>query len=193
MKQETILIEGKFSKANIPAIVSFIIALCLLVYSYLWGARLGHSIIEAIYYDYYSPFFFGGLPLIAISLFFIFWMSNCHITITDKRVYGVAAFKKRVDLPFDMISAVGGGIFNRLTVATSSGRITFYFLKNRDDIFDVITNRLIERQELASVATIKQEIVQSNADELKKYKELFDSGVISQEEFEQKKKQLLGL
>ena len=33
----------------------------------------------------------------------------------------------------------------------------------------------------------------SNADELKKYKDLLDSGVITQEEFEAKKKQLLGL
>lgn len=33
----------------------------------------------------------------------------------------------------------------------------------------------------------------SNADELKKYKELLDSGVISHEEFEAKKKQILGL
>lgn len=33
----------------------------------------------------------------------------------------------------------------------------------------------------------------SNADELKKYKELFDQGIITQEEFDAKKKQLLGL
>ena len=33
----------------------------------------------------------------------------------------------------------------------------------------------------------------SNADELKKYKELIDSGVITQEEFDAKKKELLGL
>ena len=33
----------------------------------------------------------------------------------------------------------------------------------------------------------------SNADELKKYKDLLDSGIISQEEFDAKKKQLLGL
>ena len=32
-----------------------------------------------------------------------------------------------------------------------------------------------------------------NADELKKYKDLLDSGVISQAEFDAKKKQLLGL
>ena len=40
---------------------------------------------------------------------------------------------------------------------------------------------------------IKQEIQPSSADELKKYKELLDSGVITQEEFDAKKKQLLGL
>lgn len=33
----------------------------------------------------------------------------------------------------------------------------------------------------------------SSADEIKKFKELLDSGIISQEEFETKKKQLLGL
>ena len=33
----------------------------------------------------------------------------------------------------------------------------------------------------------------TSADELKKYKELLDTGVISQEEFDAKKKQLLGL
>ena len=35
--------------------------------------------------------------------------------------------------------------------------------------------------------------VSSNADELKKFKELLDNGVITQEEFDTKKKQLLGL
>ena len=33
----------------------------------------------------------------------------------------------------------------------------------------------------------------STADELKKFKELLDSGIITQEEFDAKKKQLLGL
>jgi len=33
----------------------------------------------------------------------------------------------------------------------------------------------------------------SNADELKKYKDLWDNGIISKEEFDAKKRQLLGL
>ena len=48
-------------------------------------------------------------------------------------------------------------------------------------------------REKPAAAVIRQEMPQSGADELKKYKELLDGGVISQEEFDAKKKQLLGL
>ena len=40
---------------------------------------------------------------------------------------------------------------------------------------------------------VSAQAVAASADELKKYKELLDSGVISQEEFDAKKKQILGL
>jgi vacuolar-type H+-ATPase subunit I/STV1 len=42
-------------------------------------------------------------------------------------------------------------------------------------------------------ATVTQVVNTSDADELKKFKDLLDSGVISQDEFESKKQQLLGL
>ena len=38
-----------------------------------------------------------------------------------------------------------------------------------------------------------EEATHSQADEIKKYKELLDSGAITQEEYDSKKKQLLGL
>jgi hypothetical protein len=121
-------------------------------------------------------------------------MSRCKLTVTDKRIYGRAVFGKRVDLPLDSISAVGIGLLNSITVATSSGRISFFAIKNRDEIHAVISELLVDRQSKpVSNTTIKQEIPQSNADELRKYKDLLDSGVISQEEFDAKKKQLLGL
>ena len=49
------------------------------------------------------------------------------------------------------------------------------------------------QKKAAPVAAVKQEIQHSGADELKKYKDLLDSGAITQEEFDAKKKQLLGL
>lgn len=67
-------------------------------------------------------------------------------------------------------------------------------LKNAAEIHRVLSALIVNRQfNPISNTTIKQEIPQSNADELKKYKDLLDSGVITHEEFDAKKKQLLGL
>lgn len=57
---------------------------------------------------------------------------------------------------------------------------------------------LLERQDKRAASAARQEAApQSNAtagaEELKRYKELLDSGVITQEEFDAKKKQILGL
>ena len=95
-----------------------------------------------------------------------------------------------------MISAVGTSAFKGIAVATSSGAIKFIMMENRDRIHDAISEQLVLRQtqnNRKSENLIRQESPQSNADELKKYKDLYDSGVISQEEFDAKKKQLLGL
>ena len=51
----------------------------------------------------------------------------------------------------------------------------------------------MERQHSEKQSDTQSNNSTSNADELKKYKELFDGGVITQEEFDAKKKQLLGL
>ena len=120
--------------------------------------------------------------------------ANVQLTISDKRVYGSTFWGKRVDLPIDSVSAVGMGIFKSISIATSSGSISFSGVLNRDEMHESISKLLIDRQgKQTTTTTIKQELPQSNADELKKYKDLLDSGVITQEEFDAKKKQLLGL
>ena len=82
----------------------------------------------------------------------------------------------------------------QVMVHLSSGKIVFYDIANQEKMHGIISRLLIERQEKNAVsATIKQETPQSNADELRKYKELLDSGIITQEEFNAKKKQLLDL
>lgn len=143
--------------------------------------------------------YFGAmtiLPFAVIAGLFYAWSSKTALTVTDKRVYGKAAFGKRVDLPLDMISAVGTGMFKSIAVTTSSGAIKFAMMANNDDIHTAISKLLMERQNTSkksSETIVKQEIQQSSAEELKKYKELLDSGIISQEEFDAKKKQLLGV
>jgi len=194
--EEKTLIEGKFSKTNVLTIVSGAIALITLIYSIIWTLEVDETLSGAIYYGYFTPFLAVGIPMLILASVFYFWMSKCSLTITNKRVFGQAAFGKRVDLPFDMISATAAGTFNSISIATASGKISFWLLSNRNDILEVISKQLIERQgkeKIISTTTIKQEIPQSNADELKKFKDLLDSGIISQEEFDAKKKQLLGL
>ena len=68
-------------------------------------------------------------------------------------------------------------------------------LANADEIKTTIMDSIaaLPAENIVAATEIKQEIQPSSADELKKYKELLDSGVVTQEEFDAKKKQLLGL
>lgn len=152
-------------------------------------------------YDFGYGFGFGNganyalYPMIIVLavIGFIFYKrwSKVQITVTNKRIYGCDATAKRVDLPLDSITAVATGPFNGLAVTTASGAIKFVMLKNRDELHEEISKLLVGRQE--KPATIKQENSQGVADELKEFKELLDMGVITQEEFDAKKKELLGL
>ena len=136
-------------------------------------------------------------PFIIVSGLIWIVYGHSELTVTDKRVYGKAILGKRVDIPLDSISAVGTSSFLKgVSVASASGRLVFTAIANNNEIHKVISDLLLARQSKNrenQPAIVKQEVSQSSADELKKYKDLLDSGVISQEEFEAKKKQLLNL
>ena len=141
-------------------------------------------------------FTYIGIILSVFGLIFLLANRNVSLTVTDKRVYGPAKWGKRIDLPLDMISAVSTAKLGGIAVSTSSGAIKFWGIKNNTEIHEIISKLLLERQgkeKPVATTTIKQEIPQSNADELQKYKNLLDNGTITQEEFDAKKKQLLGL
>ncbi|MBE6752204.1 MAG: SHOCT domain-containing protein [Ruminococcaceae bacterium] len=140
------------------------------------------------------------LTLIILIVLLYFWLRSYSLTVTDKRVYGQTAFGKRVDLPIDSVSAVGTSALKGISVGTSSGKISFKLIKNQVEMHSVISNLLKERQEKEKSQTVTKEttvnqtiIEQTSADELKKFKELLDMGAITQDEFDAKKKELLGL
>lgn len=180
---------------NIMTTLGVIMAAIHLILRILSSIAYGLALIYAMSYIWYDL-------LVMAGCFFVMWgigaiiykmFSKTEMIVTDKRVYGTAKFGKRVDLPLDSISAVGTSAFKGIGVTTSSGAIKFRFIKNRDELHSEVSKLLIERQN-KSTATISSNISSaSNADELKKYKELLDGGIISQEEFNAKKKQLLGL
>ncbi len=66
---------------------------------------------------------------------------------------------------------------------------------NYKEIGEVLSTLINERQEATQAPVIVATPTQSGdkLDDLKKLKDLLDNGIITQEEFETKKKQILGL
>lgn len=145
----------------------------------------------------YILWFTDVIPIATSLLCYgIFFLVNffMEMVVTDKRVYGKTYFGRRVDLPVDSISSVGSAWFKGISVATSSGRLTLTFIKNAREIHETIRELLIIRQEEKKQKDSMLETTpQSSADAIKEYKALFDEGIITQEEFEAKKKQILGM
>lgn len=204
--EEKTIIKGELKDSKLFCMLLPIIGLIgTIIYNYSvstsnWATELNDG---KPYFSYGFGFgnganyvLYPAIIVLAVLGFIIYkrW-SKVQITVTDKRVYGFDALGKRVDLPLDSIAAVGTSLFSGLAVTSASGAIKFAMLKNRDELHEAISKLLVERQgkEKPDTTTIKQEIPLSNADELKKYKNLLDSGVITQEEFDAKKKQILGL
>ena len=120
--------------------------------------------------------------------------SKYQLYVTPSAITGCGLGGKRVYLPLDMISAHSTSHFMKtISIATSSGTVKFLHIENYDEISnvlnDLISKRQNETQQKNEQANVQPQI--SSADELLKYKQLLDLGIISQEEFEAKKKELL--
>ena len=135
---------------------------------------------------------------VVIIVVFNLLYKKIQLVVTDKKVYGRVFGGKRVDLPIDSISAVGTSAFKSIAIATSAGRIKFLAIANRDEIHEKISELIVNRQERNKVELqiANNNVPTSNNDnmgQLKQLKDLLDQGIINQEEFDAKKKQLLGL
>jgi hypothetical protein len=113
------------------------------------------------------------------------------------KIWGV---NSKLNIPLDNISSlyVKESIWDKirsgktLVIASSSGSVKFRCVQNADEFVENVNN-LTEKRKNATKAPSSAANQVSSADELKKFKELLDAGAISQEEYDSKKKQLLGL
>ena len=224
---ENVLVKAKFKKnylslilfglAVVLAAVSFAIANDIYMnkadrvhYGFgIWGDNVPYSAQYRSVFDFYVEEFFINAygnaycyciiaaVVFAVAALITFLLFRCELVVTDRRVYGKAAFGKRIDLPMGKISSIGLGanLFSSIAVATSSGKLQFYLLENREEVYQTISDEIAKAEPIPVAAAPKTDSAPavSAADELKKYKELLDTGVITQEEFDAKKKQLLGL
>ena len=137
----------------------------------------------------------GLFLLLGIMLICAYFATKKRIiTVSNFRVYGTYGllFPTDFDLPIDAINSIDTyKASNGFAIRTSSRTIAFGDMENGKEVASTISDLVAKRSR--AVNSVSLSASQSSADELKKYKELFDSGVISQEEFDAKKKQLLDL
>lgn len=79
-----------------------------------------------------------------------------------------------------------------LTEATQDEN-TVTFDNSQNKVAEEVKNKIFELQQQSESKSVNQVISLSGADEILKYKQLLDIGIITQEEFDAKKKQILGL
>ena len=211
---EEIIIQSKLDKEKRGKVLGFAIgAICVAGILYLitlglyrnednwytgtstvtvYGYQVPYTYTRAFSeYWQFLTFWLADLFLIASIAFWIIYAAiiQSELTVSNVRVSGKTKFGKVVDLPIDKISAVGiSAILSSVAVSTASGVNKFYLLQNYEEIYQAINALIASRQQNAPV----QQGAVSDMAELVKYKELLDSGIITQDEYDIKKKQLLG-
>ena len=148
------------------------------------------------FFDYciylWDPSFYILWPSVILIIVGVV-LSGSELIVTDKRVYGRVNFLKRVDLPLDSVAAIGTCWLNGIFVSTSAGKISFLMVKNVKEIHSCLSELILQRQNDSVNENRANNTEKNSIEELKQLKELLESGFITQEEFDAKKKQLLGL
>lgn len=130
---------------------------------------------------------------------------NTELNIKEDRIYGSsghALIKKKIDIPLKSINNItileskADKIKSGKTIEILYGtkKEKFSYIHNAEAVKNYI-NECISKLKSKKEETVQTTVIQNDsmADELKKFKDLLDSGVITQEEFDAKKKQILGL
>lgn len=181
--------ERKIAEGSYFPVPLIIAAIIYVIFAIIDFAFLSKAL------DKMSPVIIPEIIVFGVIVLGLVWFcTKSSIVVTDKRVFGVASFGKRIDLPLNAISSVAKTKFG-LSVATSSGSIRFKYIKDGKEVYEAITNIILDKQSADNTApTVQTNVIQTDeADMISKYKKLLDDGTITQEEFDAKKKELLGL
>ena len=149
--------------------------------------------------DMILPYAFLISGCVFILLGFIFFLcykplTMCELVVTDRNVKGKTVGGKVVVLPLHQISTYSIKKRNStIFVATSSGMAKFSLIGNYKEIGNVLSEMINKHLDKTETVASESQATSSNIDDLVKLKNLLDSGIITQEEFDIKKKQLLGL
>ncbi len=155
-----------------------------------------HTTKSNIHYHIARPYYvrhWNWLALTALT-FLSAWLSlNSTLTVSDKNIYGRTPLGRTVILPIYQITSVfTARFFSRIMITTSRGIIYFHMIENNKDIAYKLRNLIIQRQEETEFSKEQPE-EDSYIKQLERLKALLDDGAITQEEFDEKKKELLAI
>lgn len=91
------------------------------------------------------------------------------------------------------VKSVESAPFNGLKIKSSGVNFTICYLKNAAEIKNHLLENLSAVKHNPTTDNVPEKAVNIEIEGLEKYKSLLDSGIITQEEFDAKKKQILGL
>ncbi len=149
-----------------------------------------HYIVPEWNFIYFLISYIGIIPII-MGIVINNKYHRSFIIITDRRAIGRMSSGKQLDIPIDKISAIsttGGGGIN---ISSSSGTMKFRGIANNEELREIIRKLIVPNSNFEGTTFPAHEM--SVADEIMKYKAFLDQGIITVDEFEAKKKQILGL
>lgn len=121
-----------------------------------------------------------------------------NISDGEKTIYyadciGVQFKKSGFQIGYLQLETAGGIMNNKASNFFNENTFTWDTSQQSNEKMEEVAKYVKERVDYYKNARNAPVAAASPADELKKYKELMDMGIITQEEFDAKKKQLLGL
>lgn len=218
---EKILVKSKSQKNKnaLTLYISGLILICLsnvvstLAFNYLkgtsdYGSKWKWCLIYFSFSEFFTKEFFniscfyGYLFLIGIILTIIgvvikFKTENCEVTITSQRFIGKLPHSNEIIVPLKEITNFNQTQYSGISISTRNKLYVFYCIENREEIIKALAFlcKNVQPSSLNNNQTPKVTFNRNmdDADKIKQLKQLLDAGVISQVEFDQKKKEILNL
>ncbi|MFI3325244.1 MAG: SHOCT domain-containing protein [Clostridia bacterium] len=143
----------------------------------------------------YGYIFIASIIAFVVSIIMKKTTEGSEISVTNTNIFGKLPGGKDVNIPLNQVTALNSSLFNGISISSIGNVSNFHCIENCDEVKKAISYLLANPQQnvvqpktaTASLAAV------GDAEQLKRLKELLDSGVLTQEEFNTKKKQILGL
>ncbi len=124
---------------------------------------------------------------------------NSNVVVSETKIVASYGLKSQISLPIDSINSVtlNSKLLSEIGFNCAVKTYKIAYIENRKEIFDIVNTLISEMsvdKKSSNFSSVSRQSENTDIEmELKKFKSLLDNNLISQEEYEAKKKQLLNL